>query len=115
MPFDPDEARSVRQGKVSGRKRVKYFKLTQSPTVLIVDPDLGFVWWLGEILGNAGCAVVPALNCEHAISLMKELSLSLDVIFVDPTLTAVPSIIETLRAGQDRIKVVDVGSMTERF
>ena len=111
MPFDPGETRSVRQRKVSGRKRVKYFKLTQPPTVLIVDPDLGFVWWLGEILRNAGCAVVPALNCRQAITLMKELSLRLDLIFVDPTLLGVPSMIETLKSGQDRIKVVDVESL----
>ena len=102
----------VRKAKeVSRRKRVKYFKLTQPPTVLIVDPDLGFVWWLGEILRNAGCEVVPALNCQQAITLTKELSLSLDLIFVDPTLAGVRSMIETLKAGQDRIKVVDVGSL----
>ena len=115
LPFDPDETRSVRQRTMSRRKRLKHFKPTQPPTVLVVDPDLGFVWWLGEILRNAGCAVVPALNCEHAITLMKELSVSLDVVFVDPTLTAVSSMIETLKVGQDRIQVVDVGSLTERF
>ena len=92
---------------------MKYFKLTEPPTVLIVDGDLGFVWWLGEILHNAGCAVVPALNCQQAITLMKELSLNLDLIFVDPTLSGVSSMIDTLRAGQDRIKIVDVLSVSD--
>ena len=92
---------------------MKYFKLTEPPTVLIVDQDLGFVWWLGEILQTAGCSVVPALNCQQAINLMKELNLNLDLIFVDPTLSGIPSMIEILRAGQDKIKIVDVKSVAD--
>jgi len=113
LPFDPDATKSGRRAKTTRRKRMKYFKLTEPPTVLIVDQDLGFVWWLGEILQSAGCTVVPALNCQQAIILMKELNLNLNLIFVDPTLTGVPSMIETLRAGQDRIKIVDVGSLAD--
>ena len=111
MPIDPNK--SERRRKVSSRKHVKYFKLSQPPTVLIVDQDLGFVFWLGEILQRAGCAVAPALNCQQAITLSKELGVSLDLIFVDPTLPGIQSMIATLKAEQDRIKIVDVGSLTD--
>jgi hypothetical protein len=27
------------------------------PTVLIVDGDLGFIWWLGDVFAEAGCRI----------------------------------------------------------
>jgi hypothetical protein len=87
---------------------MEYFKLGDPPTVLIVDQDLGFVWWLGEILHSGGCTVVPALNCQQAITLMKELRLNLDLIIVDPILRDVPSMIETITATRHEVKIVEV-------
>jgi hypothetical protein len=92
---------------------MKSFKITEPPTVLIVDQDLGFVWWLGDILHGIGCTVVPALSCQQAIILMKELNLNVDLLFVDPSLGGVSSMIEALSMGQNRIKIVDVRSMSE--
>ena len=46
------------------------------PTVLIVDKDLGFLWWLGEIFSEAGYDVAPALDCKQAFSLTTELNLN---------------------------------------
>ena len=77
-------------------------------TVLIVDDDLGFLWWLGDILGNSGCTVVPALSCQQAVTFMKELSVNLDLIFVNPGLSGVSSMLESLTAGQNKIKVIEV-------
>jgi DNA-binding NtrC family response regulator len=111
LPFEPNVKKSGKRGNATRRKRMKYFKLTEPPTVLIVDQDLGFVWWLGEILHSGGCTVVPALNCQQALTLVKESRLNLDLILVDPTLTGVPSMLETIRAAQDGIKVLDLASV----
>ncbi len=94
---------------------MKHFRLTEPLTVLIVDEDLGFVWWLGEILHNAGCTVVPALDCQQALNLVRELGVRLDLAFVDPALIAYPSMLEILREGQQSIKVVEVPSLREDY
>jgi hypothetical protein len=35
-------------------------------TVLIIDNDLGFMFWLGQILSEAGYAVLPAKSAPEA-------------------------------------------------
>ena len=44
-------------------------------TVLIVDEDVGFVFWLGEILTKLGCRAVPALDCTQAVAITGALDL----------------------------------------
>ncbi|MGD0437291.1 MAG: hypothetical protein ABSB86_12570 [Bryobacteraceae bacterium] len=68
-----------------------------APTVLVIDQDLGFVWWLGEIFHAAGCKVMPALSCREALSLAEAANLTVDLIVVNPALTGVSGMIKTLR------------------
>ena len=68
----------------------------RSPLVLIVDEDLGFVWWLSEIFSKAGCQVVPALNAGDSASMTSELDLDVDVLVVNPALAGVSEMIESL-------------------
>jgi hypothetical protein len=64
---------------------------SRAPVVLIVDEDLGFVWWLGQMFSEAGCQVVPALNPEQTDSFAQ--NLNVDVIVVNPELAGVPELI----------------------
>jgi hypothetical protein len=68
----------------------------RSPLVLIVDEDLGFVWWLSGIFSEAGCQVVPALNAGDSASMTSELDLDVDVLVVNPALAGVSEMIESL-------------------
>jgi hypothetical protein len=68
-----------------------------APTVLIVDEDLGFVWWLGEIFHELGCRAVPALSCREALSLAETAKLTVDLIVVNPALSGVREMVKTLR------------------
>jgi hypothetical protein len=68
----------------------------RSPLVLIVDEDLGFVWWLSAIFSKAGCQVVPALNARDTASMTSELDLDVDVLVVNPALAGVSEMIESL-------------------
>jgi hypothetical protein len=61
------------------------------PVVLIVDEDLGFVWWLGQMFSEAGCQVVPALSPEQTDSFAR--NLKVDVIVVNPELAGVSELI----------------------
>ncbi len=64
---------------------------SRAPVVLIVDEDLGFVWWLGQMFSQAGCQVVPALSSEQSDSYAR--NLNVDVMVVNPELAGVPELI----------------------
>jgi hypothetical protein len=70
------------------------------PVVLIVDEDLGFVWWLGQIFSQAGFQVVPTLNAEQMVSLTQDLNLEVDLIVVNPELSGVPEMIQALSTSR---------------
>ena len=80
----------------------------RTPVVLIVDRDLGFVWWLGEILNSAGCHAVPALNCREALTLANEMKLDVDVLFVNPKLWGVSALTRSLSRANRSVKIVDI-------
>ena len=48
----------------------------------VVNKDLGFVCWLGEVLAQAGYYPVPALNSQEAVQLVAELKLTIDVAII---------------------------------
>jgi len=56
------------------RELTRHDDVTRPPamTVWIVDDDLGFVWWLGDIFSEVGCRALPALSCKDAVALMNE-------------------------------------------
>jgi anthranilate/para-aminobenzoate synthase component II len=76
------------------------------PMVLILDHDLGFVFWLGEIFSEAGCQVVPALNWAQAVSIIEELNLTVDVVVMNPGLPWVQQVLSTLGTQGWRPKIV---------
>ena len=65
-------------------------ELLGGAAVLIVDKDLGFALWLGEIFIEAGCHAAPALDCKQAISITTELNLKIDLVVVNPRLRGSP-------------------------
>lgn len=69
---------------------------SRAPVVLIVDEDLGFVWWLGQMFSEAGCQVVPALSSEQTDSFTR--NLKVDVIVVNPELAGVTELIRAMSA-----------------
>jgi hypothetical protein len=75
-------------------------------TLLIVDNDVGFLWWLGEIFTEAGYQAVPALNCSQALAAVKKFHMQVDLLVVNPALTAVSRLLTSLeRPGRD-LKIV---------
>jgi hypothetical protein len=76
------------------------------PAVLIVDEDLGFVGWLGEIFSQAGYRALPALSCHQAVSLIKRLNIDIDVIAVSERLRGLSAMIGTLTLPHRPLKIV---------
>jgi DNA-binding NtrC family response regulator len=86
--------------------------VTQPPaptTVWIVDDDLGFVWWLGEIFTEAGCRALPALSCEQAVSLTNNLNVGIDLLVLNPQLPGVIGMLQILSSANANFKVVAIG------
>ena len=57
-----------------------------APAILIVDEDVGFLWWLGELFHEAGYRSIPALNSQQALSLAKNVPGGIDLLIVSPGL-----------------------------
>src|ERR1017187_4122777 len=55
-------------------------------TVLIVDNDLGFAFWLGQALDRAGYETWPARNVAAADSLLAEVRLVVDLLVINASL-----------------------------
>ena len=59
-------------------------KTESDKVVLIVDDDLGFVMWLGQVLSQAGMLPFPAKNGEEGLSRIRDLHLTPDLAIVNP-------------------------------
>jgi len=83
------------------------------PTVWIIDDDLGFVWWLGEIFIQARCQPFPALTCEQALSLMTKLKVGADLIVINPHLRGVSAMLDTFNRSNRNLKIVALRNPSE--
>jgi CheY-like chemotaxis protein len=77
-----------------------------SPLVLILDDDLGFVMWLGEMFNELGWQTVPALHCQQALTFAKRLKLPLNALVVNPELPSAARTVEALTAANPGVQVV---------
>lgn len=68
--------------------------------VLIIDADLGFVFWLGQSLDAAGYETLPAKGISEAIALLEELQVVIDVLMVGSRLHGAATFATQLRAAQ---------------
>jgi len=82
---------------------------TGSPTALIVDDDVGFILWLGEMFNESGYQAFPALHCREALALAKKLALRVDVLVVNPALPGARRAMQALASAQPSLRVVLIG------
>jgi DNA-binding NtrC family response regulator len=79
---------------------------TGSPTALIVDDDVAFILWLGEMFTESGYQAIPALHCRQALTLVKKLALRVDVLVVNPELRGATRAMKTLASEYPKLRVV---------
>ncbi len=74
---------------------------------MIVDEDVGLLFWFGEIFATAGWNIVPALNCQQAVSLAAMWDLHIDLVVANPALRGVSEMVETLsRVHRPKVVVI---------
>ena len=82
-------------------------QLSSGKTVLIIDDDLGFVLWLGQVFHEMGYHPIPALNARQAGRLTKELDLKIAVVVVNSQLPGVGRLIDALsHANSAPLKII---------
>ncbi|HTR34450.1 MAG TPA: hypothetical protein VMH80_01015 [Bryobacteraceae bacterium] len=85
-----------------------------APTVLIVDDDLAFLWWLGEVFAEAGFRAAPSLECRQALALLDQLGLELDLLVLNPRLAGATRMREILAREHPSLRVILIQSRGDR-
>jgi hypothetical protein len=83
-----------------------------SALALIVDHDLGFLMWLGEVFVEAGCQAVPALQCRQALALAKQLKPPITILVLNPELAGAARAVKLLVAANPAMQIVFIRSAT---
>lgn len=66
-------------------------------TILILDNDLGFLFWLGDLLHGAGLQPVPALSVSQATELLGEFNLAIDLLVANLAVSGAGDLARNLR------------------
>ena len=72
-------------------------------TVLIVDGDLGFVFWLGQKLNEIGHRAWPAVTVSDAVALAKRVNP--DVLIINRALPDAAQFVESRRRFHEHLRV----------
>jgi DNA-binding NtrC family response regulator len=83
-------------------------RYTAVKTVLILDADLGFLFWLGKTLDSAGYRAVPAESVSDAEKLLEEVRLTIDLLIADPTLDGASEFAHSLKEAQGHLQIIAV-------
>jgi DNA-binding response OmpR family regulator len=74
--------------------------------ILIMDPDLGFVFWLGHLLEAAGYQSLPAKDVARARALINRFNVGINLVIIGHSLEDVGDFVETLRRTQKELQVI---------
>jgi hypothetical protein len=83
-----------------------------STLALIVDNDLGFLMWLGEVFAEAGCQAVPALHCRQALTLAKRVNSPITTLVLNPELPGAARTVKLLLAANPAMQIVFIRPST---
>jgi len=77
-------------------------------TVVIIDNDLGFVFWLGHLLDQHEYVALPARSVPDAALLILQLDLQLDLLIINPDLMGGLDFISAVRRPNRDVRVIAV-------
>jgi len=83
-------------------------------TVLIVDEDLRFAFWLGRLLDGAGYCAWPARNGADAAELLKEIGGRLNLLVIDPDSQGAAALVDDLRR-EKQVKAIAAPQLEDRL
>lgn len=77
-------------------------------TVLILDDDLRFGFWLGHLLDAAAYSALPARSVPDATLLVRQLNLKVDVLVINLALAGAIGFMAALQRSHRDVQVIGV-------
>lgn len=74
-------------------------------TILILDNDLGFAFWLGQVLNAPHCTALPALTVAEASELIDHFNLKIDFLIMNPAVPGAEEFTRGLRKEHKQMRV----------
>ena len=78
--------------------------------ILLVDADLGFLFWLGRLLDSAGYQSYPARSVADALTLINQLQLTIALLILNCSLPAAELLIANQRESHRQLKVISLAT-----
>ena len=72
---------------------------------MILDDDLGFVFWLGQALSASQCKALPAVTAAEAAALIAHFKLQVNLLIVNPAIPGAVEFASALRKEQRQMRV----------
>lgn len=91
---------------IAGHLAINLSGAMTGKTVLLVDENLGFLFWLGRLLAQAGYDPLPAKDVVGASQLLKETGARIDVLVVQGSCPGAAGLAEDLRRTQPDLKFI---------
>jgi len=76
--------------------------------ILLVDTDLGFLFWLGRALDQAGYEAFPARTIPDAMTLLVELHLTVGLLILNCSLPGAEDFVARMRHSRKNLKVISL-------
>jgi DNA-binding response OmpR family regulator len=77
-----------------------------NPSILIIDSNLGFAFWVAGLLERAGYQAFPARSVADATELLRHIGTNLQLLILSGTPADADTLVATLRTQQKQIRVL---------
>jgi DNA-binding response OmpR family regulator len=74
-------------------------------TIVILDDDLGFLFWLGQALSAPQCRALPAVTVAEAAALIDHFKLEVNLLIMNPAIPGAVEFSHALRKQQKQLRV----------
>jgi len=74
--------------------------------IVLIDSDLGFLFWLGQALDHAGYEAFPARNMPDVLEIISEFHLTLTLAIVNGALPGAEALVRQLRETNPGLPVL---------
>jgi len=79
-------------------------------TALIVEEDVGFLLWLGQLLTEAGYRTIPAQGFRQAATFVREIGVPIHLAVVNLGLKGASSMLRALGAAHHDLRIIAIGN-----
>jgi hypothetical protein len=77
-----------------------------APTAILMDDDVAFLLWLGELFHENGYQTVPALDSRQAVALSRQAGLHVSILLVNPKLDGAEHMTHELLSANPTLRVI---------